>query len=524
MIKLKIKNDYYTIIDGYNIKKSSREVTFSSLKIDFTNKTIADLPLKYQEVQLIELDESMNEKKIIYTGYVNNFILPKMKNKKEFRELELDLISPLAIATLRTVDAVGTYTLQPLIKEIIQPLIDDGFVLKELNVGDNQITVNYIMETVESALNKLSNKHNFWWYIDENKNIFINSISYLLAKPNVFDYNDENKIDGLINVIPSIDATDYCNTVNFTNVRTYQTSYYFKYYDYNEGTQTNDIPVYSYFYPLTTVRALNTGDEITFENPIDIDVDNIKRCYENASSNTFVGKHPLLIQKVVGGVYTTVLELSINSDDELVIPNNVVIQDSFSDDADWVLVRDSFFKNLIVGFKYNGSSIDLGEITSVSALVWSKVRITDDVEIEKNKNIISKSGIVEKQINMNQQWKFYEELLDIAGSYIKKNTSKVEQVVLDMDQEHNFKVGETIKIDKASFLIDDTYIITDITESYDRNVRTWRYTLKNTNILENFVDLFRASEEEEQESENFALITANYIPEGFQEKYEVVEQ
>ena len=228
MIRLKIKNSYYQIIDGYDVRESSREVKFSSLTIDFTNKKLADLPFKYQEVQLLKLDDNYNVEEVIYTGYINNFTLPKMKNGQEFRELELDLLSPLALATVRTVDAVGTYNLQPLVKEIIQPLIDDGFVLKEFNISNNQITVNYLTETVESALNKLSNKFNIWWYIDENKNIYINSISYLLAKNPKITYDDNNKIDGLIDVIPSISSIDYCNTVEFTNLRLYVESFFYR--------------------------------------------------------------------------------------------------------------------------------------------------------------------------------------------------------------------------------------------------------------------------------------------------------
>lgn len=524
MIRLKIKDSYFQIIDGYNVNKSSREVKFSSLKIDFTDKTIADLPLKYQEVQLLDLDENYNVSEVIYTGYVNNFVLPKMKNRQEFRELELDLLSPLAMATLRTVDAVGTYTLQPLIREIIQPLIDDGFVLKELNVGNNQITVNYIMETVESALNKLSNKHNFWWYIDENKNIYINSIAYLLAKNPVFDYNDENKIDGLINVIPSINATDYCNTIDFTNVRVYTSSYYNKSYEYNPETGELDIPVYEFFYPLVKKDSFNTGDEITFENPIDIDKNNILKCYNNASSNIYVPKSALKIDKIVGSTVSNVLNIYLDSNNDLIIPSNVLIQDSYSDEAEWVLVRDPFFKNLIVGLKYNGQPFDVYQIASISSLVWAKIRVSDNVEVEKNKNIISRSGIVEKQINMNEQWKLYDELLTIANSYIKKNVSKVEQVIFDIDKENNFSIGDTIRINKPSFLIDDVYIITDSSENYSGNVRTWRFTLKNTNILENFVDLFRASEKQETSDVNYNLITSDYIEEGFQETYEVVEK
>ena len=50
MVRLKILNSYYKVAGGYNISESSREVKFSNLKIEFTDKTILDLPLKYQEV------------------------------------------------------------------------------------------------------------------------------------------------------------------------------------------------------------------------------------------------------------------------------------------------------------------------------------------------------------------------------------------------------------------------------------------------------------------------------------------
>ena len=42
----------FKLIDEYSVNKSSREVTFSSLKIDFTDKTVDDLPCKYQETRI----------------------------------------------------------------------------------------------------------------------------------------------------------------------------------------------------------------------------------------------------------------------------------------------------------------------------------------------------------------------------------------------------------------------------------------------------------------------------------------
>ena len=334
---------------------------------------------------------------IIYTGYINNFILPNMKNKKEYRELEIDLLSPLSIATLRTVDAVGTYNLQPLVKELIQPLIDDGFTLKEFNIGNNQITVNYLMETVESALNKLSNKFSFWWHIDVNKNIYINSISYLMSLKSKLVYNDDNKIKGLIDVIPSIDATDYCNTIDFTNVRVYSDSFYSRRYIYSEEKQTYELKK-EYYNPLIDKDYIKTGDEIEFKHPV---VVNKKIKHTAGGYLTHVQDQFLSFSKINSDrTYSNLFTLDLDDNGEMVLPSNVSIEDSYTNTNEFVLVKDPFFSNLITGMKYNGSSdIEVGIFLSSTALIWSKIRILDEVEINKNKNIISRTGIVEKQID-----------------------------------------------------------------------------------------------------------------------------
>lgn len=516
MIRLKVKNNYFRVLDDYVVKSSSREVKFSSLKIDFTNKTIADLPVKYQEVQLLDLDNNYNINEVIYTGYVNNFVLPKMKNQIEYRELELDLLSPLAMATVRTADAVGTYNLQPLINELITPLLNDGFVLKEFNIGNNQITVNYLNETVESALNKLSNKFNFWWYIDKNKNIYINSIDYLITKTPKLIYDDDNKIDGLIDVIPSIDATDYCNVVNFTNIRLYTYSYFRRNESTDQSGETNIY--YTMHNPITQIKYLNSGDEIEFDIPFDISIDNYYKNVENEQTD-----------KIFQGFFTgqnitKQIDFDIQNN-TLVLPNNVSIEEGYSTNKEFVFVRDVFFKNLIVGLKYNGSStLTVSNISCTNALMWTKVKVINDDEVYRNKQIISETGIVEKIIDMNEQWKGYSEVIDIANSYVKTNISRVEQVKLNLDKNIDINIGDTIRINKPFFLINDTYIVTDKNISYNNNVMVWQYTLKNTNILENYVDLFRAKEqEEENQDKEYHLITSNYSEDTIKEVYEVVE-
>lgn len=517
MIRLKIKNSYYQIIDGYDVRESSREVKFSSLTIDFTNKTLADLPFKYQEVQLLKLDDNYNVEEVIYTGYINNFTLPKMKNGQEFRELELDLLSPLALATVRTVDAVGTYNLQPLVKEIIQPLIDDGFVLKEFNISNNQITVNYLTETVESALNKLSNKFNIWWYIDENKNIYINSISYLLAKNPKITYDDNNKIDGLIDVIPSISSIDYCNTVEFTNLRLYVESFFYRYTIYD--SDMHERIEYKYLHPIKNIKTIKSGQEIIFDIPIDISLSGcIKNKYKRVE---YQNMEVFYISGFDSSNNYTHAYIYLDENNEFVISSNITLDNSYSDVNTWVLVRDVFFNNLIVGLKYNGTNdLTIAQINSRNGLMWAKLRVIDDEEVHRNKGIISNTGIVEKQVNMNEQWKNYDEMLEIADSYIRRNDTKVEQVRLNVDKETGLNIGDTIKINKPSFLIDDIYIITDKNTSYYNNIKKTSFTLKNTSILESYVDLFRASEQE-QEDKEYTLITANYSKDNIAESYEV---
>lgn len=56
MIKLKYGNVALDVFDGYEITNSSQDVAFNDLTCDFTNRTIEELPEKYQETKLVEID------------------------------------------------------------------------------------------------------------------------------------------------------------------------------------------------------------------------------------------------------------------------------------------------------------------------------------------------------------------------------------------------------------------------------------------------------------------------------------
>ena len=178
-------NKFYKIIGSYNIKYSNNEVTFNDITIDFTDGTIMDIPFKYQEVKIVEAEneEKIKDGVVKFTGYLDDIDLSDMKLEDEEREMTLTLLSPLKLATKRTVSLIGTYELKIAIQRVLQPLVDDGFKIKEMNIQNGQITVNFAIETVENSMNNICSKRNIFWYIDENSNIYVNSIDYMFGLP-----------------------------------------------------------------------------------------------------------------------------------------------------------------------------------------------------------------------------------------------------------------------------------------------------------------------------------------------------
>ena len=400
----------------------------------------------------------------------------------------------------RTITAIGTYKLRELIKNIIQPLINDGYKLKELNVGENQITVNYLLETIESSLNKLSNKYKFWWYINANKEIYINTIEYLFnLEPKI---KLDNKLDGMFEFTPSANAVDYCNVVNLTNFKLYMRS------------EIKYKPLFD------TNIVIKPGNEITFNYPVDIKKENIIKSEESQSVGPSLTKYLALYMEYDNGYFGVQVQ-----NNELVFTNCQVgdVTDQVQN-KEWTLIKDEFFSNIITGLKYNGTTniTNITVLTSCSALVWTKYKMYKNKEIEKMKGIISQTGIVEKIINMNEQWKTYPELIEIANSYINNGITKIDQIKIKIDKDYNLKVGDIVEINKPKFFTIGKYVITDLTTTMYSTVKKQELTLRNSNYLENYIDLFRASETEESESKTYNEVINNYDEATIREVHEVM--
>lgn len=460
--------------------------------------------------------------KLLYTGYIDDYVFDEMRELDIDTSINFTLMTPKKITTLRTCIAVGTYQLKDLIENIIlAPLIDDGFILKTLEITDRKITVNYLCKTIEYCLNNLSNKFNFWWYIDENKNIYFKDIELLYSEDNIEHvYDDENKISGLEYIKPTVNSENYANVVNFTNVRIYEQSH----------MSFNGKDIVESYNPILEqqISTLKQNEQIDFLFPLDIKKENIIKSAESTSLY-----NNLLYGVYISGKYSDNTTFTVyygynKSIKSEIKTNNVGYEGNNADnEKEFLLIRDSFFNNLITGFRYNGTKVikEIMEIKSDSALIWNIYKFYNDKGIEEKKDKISKTGIVETTINMNESWKTIQELEDIGASYIDKNSLKFDgQIELKADQ-NVFNVGERVRINKhmGDLLIDGTYIITEVQELFSNNEFEYIAICKNSNMLSNFIDTFRGEDTQESSEKTYKLYVTHYNEEQILESHEVVQ-
>lgn len=493
------------LIEGYDLTKASQTVSFSNLKADFTNHNPSDLPQKYQECRVYVND------KLKFIGYINGYSFNEIREKDKYLEIEFELLSPMAMTTIRTQIATGTYRLKDLIEFVFEPLIDDGFQIKEIDITDRQLTVNYICETIEYIMSDLSSDYNLWWFIDENKNIYVKDINIMLNSEPKHIYDDTHKINGLMYLRPTIMSQDYANVVNFKNVRIYQ--YSRQEFDGNEHN-----PLIS-----QQISTMTNGKDLDFNYPIDFKENNILK-----SANSMTNSGLFIYGLYIKGTYTDNSTFELYKyyhiiEDKWYISDNIGFDGNEDSNQEFLLKRDPFFSNLIVGFRYNGSKTikSITDIKSDSIITWNVNKFYNDKGIEDKRGKISNTGIIELTINMNEQWKTIPELLDIGASYINKSSLSLDgQLEIGIDEDV-FNVGDIIEINKMIF--NGKYIITSIKERNVRNHSEYIAICKNINVEENYINLFRSKTSQENSDRTYQTYITHYTQDGIKETHEVVK-
>lgn len=499
----------FRILSELGIEKSNAEVTFSELILDFTGHNVLEIPYKYQECCVVKSEE------ILFTGFVSEVYFSDMQMSEENRELHVVLLSPMAMATVRSATLVGTYTKYEAIRSVIQPLIDDGFYLKEADIPVGQITCNYLIETIEFILNELSYKLGLFWYIDENKGIYIKQIANMfIEEPRV---NLKGKIDNLLKLQPTVENVDYANQINIKRARLY----YFS--QSRRITEDGEYQYRSTPYPILTLPVTaKKGDTITFENPIVISEQRL-RTIANKDIADYWGEeqsfYSFYIEFADGTHYDLGIIKNPESNDLTVAQNGNWSKDQSNMSSDIVLITDSFFKNLIIGFRYNlETSKQVTNIFSNNALRYVNLKFMNNEEIENMRGIISDTGIVEKTIDYNEKWADETELVDYARSLLTQNTNVVNEVEIEIDKDLGLNVGDIILINKPKFYINGKFVVTDIRYTYTNELeQNWGITVKSADLLSSFIDLFRPETEQETAETVDSIMTAEYTAEGINE-------
>lgn len=552
MYMVKIKNSYYKMINTYSLENSSNEVKYSDVVIDFNEGTFLDLPLQYQEIQILsgqEEDIKNGNGVIRYFGYVESYNLSTIKTLNDPKELTLTILSPMKLSTLRTVNINGYYDIDTLLDLVLEPLIEEGFTIKEKNIKNRAFTVQFITQTVEYCMNYISNSKSIFWYINELKEIYIYDISYLTSSEPKLEIFEDEIPKGFIDIKPTLVSVDYANVLNLKRGRTFFYSCNGSFVDRTKITN---------FVLTASPKVIENGGSLSLNYPVVIDEETLKKISDEenlysdisteVSSESSRNKYGIFIEISLMNIYgtdgTSLQEEEVvrrayiywDSEQEKIIKSDNI---AFSDEGDenkdetkeFILQRDNFFSNLIIGIKWNnklneGNGI-ITTIYSHSALKYTTAKIYFNEEIEKCKGIINSTGKVEKTINLNEKWLTQKELIEYAKSLIVQNANTCNEVQLTMDIQQNIKLGSLVRINMPNFFVDGNFIVTSIKENYiEPDSNQYIYKLRNINLLENFIDFFRTSDIQESTSEVNDVIIGAYTEDIINQKHEmeVVEE
>lgn len=519
--KAAFNNKRFRLIDSFQFEFTNNEVSFQDIMIDFTGMSLEDMPFKYQEIKVYQCKSENDEGELIFSGFVDEVNVSEMLNEVEDRELIITLLSPMKMATVRNTTLIGTFEKEEAIKRVLQPLIDDGFSIKEITVSNGQITCNFLVQTVELCLNDIASRLSLFWTINEKKEITITGIDSLFNRLPAKTIEGNIRDNQLIELSPSIQNADYANVINIKKARMY--------YETKSSIIEWSGAVSSEAYPIMKLpKLLMKGEEVQFDNPIVIDKELLKKIalqqinkYQlNIFDNFYIAiknNNNYFIAEV--GIYYDQGEFWDQDTD------NFSYSDSNEEAKTIVLIRDNFFKNLIVGFKWNGEdNSTIQHISSCTALRYNNMRVLNNNEINKMKGIISETGIVEKTIDYKEQWNTEDGLIEYARSQMTQNTNTINQVILKYDKNPNLQLGDIVEIEEEAFYTKGRFVVSKVLFEYiNENDIRWTITLKNADLLSTFIDLFRPSISQEQNVDSDTSTIVEYSESTVNEKHELEE-
>lgn len=521
-ISIRQEKEILEMFDTLELTKAGNQVDFSTVKANFGYRQIKDLPLAYQEVRIwegtIKKQKDLEKCSLVFTGYIDSMAISGRHHKKEEQTLELTLLTPMALTTKRTVTATGIHNLYDFLNIVLEPLINDGFILKSLQVENVVIKANYFVETIETVMNDLSNKINVYWYVNEKKEIYVIEINKLLNGKVKYFFDEKNKVEGLFELKPTIEANNYFNVINVKNARLYTKGYSGDFLDVVNADPILPIEDRS----ANNTYTYKTDENVAFANPIDISVANLEKlCEEYGTTELTVLQFETTKETEPWNLAVTYIKGS----NQLVLPNGMSLNQN-ENDAYIILQKDSFFKSLITGFTLksnteNKKSVEFKSVCAESMLKYQLVRMRNSIETTKNKEFVSESGIIETTIDANEKWFTKSELINYCNSLMVSSSNQTTTIECSFDEDYNLEIGDLLEFNMPNYLVVGRYIITEIKTLFEGTKKEVCIKAQNSNLTYTYIDYFRNKMVEESDSKYNDLEFVEYISEGIVEKFGV---
>jgi len=466
---------------------SASETTFSEIVIDFTGKTANDLPIKYQEIQIVDTG---TPDVVLYYGYCSQPSLPAFNGTQERVLLTIELMSPQTYLTKRTFDAlIENVNIHVAVETILANVVNhDGFTIEFNDLPTTKYLSDYFNhKTVESILSNLGARFNFIWYVDELKKIYIKDLANLETAAPVYNLTSSTA-QYLKSVQPFFNVSDYANRVNFINVILLPDGI----------TGFNLIPAGT---------VLKDGRSYVFDYPVSTSKSVIFRQSGYNLSILFFQTNLALYQ--YSALETTRV---INISDEIGIAG---LDD---DDATKkiLLQRDENNKNILIGFMWKGADETVTTVSSSTVLRPITMSYIDPVEIQASAGKLNTSGIVEREVDCNGKYYLYDEITDYAKSFLRQNNKQADTVTVVFQGDDLSALKTTLALTNKMYInlpnqfIENTnYIITDVEYIIENETTILTVNAKIANLAENYIDIFRKEPEEKDENREMFITYYN---------------
>lgn len=467
----RFNNTDFKIKELPNLEDSSRETKFSSIEIDFRGKTEDLIPIQFQEIKIIQKDDLDNET-LIMTCYAESVEYPEFNFEAQPFILTINLLSPYGYASKRTISAtINSIPLSTAITTVLQPLLDDGFIIENNQLNNKLVSEIIKGETVEKIMNYLANKFKFVWYIDKEKKITLKQIEDLVGQTPVINITENNKCY-LQNIKPNKNIVSYANKLTIKNSILV--------------TGKNN---------LIEVTSFEVGETYNLKYPISISINTNSRFDGNTT--------PFLLEMSDAGDYY----VAWNGTSFNFVGVGI---DGKTAEETIMLIPDADDETKITGFKLTQtvSAFPVNCYSDTALVPYQSVYI-DANEISKIKNKTNTSGIIERIVNTNGKYFLINELQDFAINLFSQNNLVTNDLDCSFKGRLNdsdfintinqLKITKVFSIELPQFNISGNFIITDT--SYQADMHTAKLNLKarNYNLNENYLDIYRVDFEQENE-------------------------